>query len=354
MSIRKIALIGAGNGGCAMSGDLTLAGFKVHLTELPRFADKLKPIRERGGLEVTGVARTGFAKLAKVTADIGDALDGATHLLLPLVAMAHEEVVGLCAPHLKDGQVIVLFPGNGGSLLFDKVLRERGLSRNVALVEALTLPYATRLKGPAQVNIHRTIAWNPIAALPGRRSREVAADLKQIYPAFEAWDNVLQVALCNPNIISHPAATLMNLGRIEHSGGEFWLYKEGFTPSVLKVMEALDKEKQSLLTALGMEAPSYWEMGPRVRGISFEEFRARSSKGPFDKDSRYLTEDIPTGVVLMSSLGKMLGVRTPVSDALIALASAVHGRDHLAEGRTVERLGIAGLPAAQLRARLSG
>ena len=88
----------------------------------------------------------------------------------------------------------------------------------------------------------------------------------------------------------------MNLGRIEHSGGEFWLYKEGFTPSVLKVMEVLDREKQSLLTAVGMEAPPYWEMGPRVRGISFEEFRVRSSKGPFDKDSRS-HEAIPTGIV---------------------------------------------------------
>ena len=161
-----LAVIGAGNDGCAMSGDLTLAGFEVHLTEMPRFADKLKPIRERGGLEVTGVARIGFAKLAKVTADIGDALDGATHLLLPLVAMAHEEVAGLCAPHLKDGQVIVLFPRNGGSLLFDKVLRERGLSRNVTLVEALTLPYATRLKGPP-----RSISIGPSPGIPLRRCR---------------------------------------------------------------------------------------------------------------------------------------------------------------------------------------
>jgi opine dehydrogenase len=51
----------------------------------------------------------------------------------------------------------------------------------------------------------------------------------------------------------------------------------------------------------------------------------------------------------MASLGEMLGVPTPTIKSLIHLASVIHGRDYWAEGRTVERLGIAGMSVRELR-----
>ena len=56
--------------------------------------------------------------------------------------------------------------------------------------------------------------------------------------------------------------------------------------------------------------------------------------------------------MLWSSLGEALGVATPLSDACIALAGAVLGRDLLQTGRTLASLGLGGLDAAGLRARL--
>jgi len=73
---------------------------------------------------------------------------------------------------------------------------------------------------------------------------------------------------------------------------------------------------------------------------------------PLGFEHRYLTEDVEIGLVLWSSLGRELGVPTPLSDALIALAGTVLGRDLRATGRTLESLGLAGLDAAALRARL--
>ena len=51
----------------------------------------------------------------------------------------------------------------------------------------------------------------------------------------------------------------------------------------------------------------------------------------------------------MSSLGRAAGVATPVIDGLIALTSAMLGRDFRAEGRNLERLGLAGKSVTEIR-----
>ena len=63
-------------------------------------------------------------------------------------------------------------------------------------------------------------------------------------------------------------------------------------------------------------------------------------EGPFNLDVRHLTEDIPYGLVTFSSLGKMLGVPTPVSDSIIKISEVLLDRDFWSMGRTVEAMGF--------------
>ena len=51
---KNIAVIGAGNGGFAMAGDLTLAGYGINLFELPEFEHNILPVKDSGGIEITG------------------------------------------------------------------------------------------------------------------------------------------------------------------------------------------------------------------------------------------------------------------------------------------------------------
>jgi hypothetical protein len=71
------------------------------------------------------------------------------------------------------------------------------------------------------------------------------------------------------NIIVHPVGAFLNMGCIEQSKGEFWMYKEGLTPSVKKVIYAMDAERSSLFKALGYKPYTYdqvfldcFNMGP--------------------------------------------------------------------------------------------
>ena len=51
----------------------------------------------------------------------------------------------------------------------------------------------------------------------------------------------------------------------------------------------------------------------------------------------------------MSALGAAAGVDTPVIDALVEVVRSMTGKDFVAEARTLERLGLGGMDAPQIR-----
>ena len=349
---KRIAIIGAGNGGTAIAGDLTLAGHECRLFEFKEWADNVTAVVEKGGITVTGVARTGFARVALATTDIKAALDGAALIMVATQAVTHARVAQTIAPLLRDGQAVILWPGSGGTLEVRRIFDERGVKADVLLAEAATFPYCCRrLEGPGTVNIHRIDGpRNQVAALPASRTPDLMAALEGVYDTVAPARSILEPALYNPNIIVHPAGALFNMGRIEHSRGEFWMYKEGITPSVKKIINGMDGERQAIMAALGYTPMTYEQVFTDLFGISVAEFAVASSKGPFSMQDRYVTEDVPMGVTLTASLGRLLGVPTPTYDAIIHIASLVNETDYYRVGRNLANLKLDGLSAPQLNA----
>ena len=72
--------------------------------------------------------------------------------------------------------------------------------------------------------------------------------------------------------------------------------------------------------------------------LDYAEMDTRA-KGPTQVDSRYISEDVPQGLVMLEALGKSLDVATPIVSGLIEIASAALGRDLRAEGRDSGELG---------------
>jgi opine dehydrogenase len=349
-NVGRIAVIGAGNAGHAMAADMALKGFPVRLYELPRFADFIRPVQERGGIELTGVVGEGFAELELITTDIAQALQGVSHIFVVTQALAHEEVAGLCASHLEENQTIILFPGSGGALQVARTLKDQDVAKKVYIAETVTLPYACRIKGPAWVNVPSGPAVREIiAAWPGKDTEAVIEATQAAYPMLWPATHVLETALYNPNILLHPIGVIFNLGRIEYSQGEFWMYKEGFTPSVMKLLKALEKERVAMLRALGVEPMSFEAYYTYRYQKPWSDFAAVASKGPASAKTRYISEDIPIGMVLWASLGEMLGIPTPTARALIHVSSVIHDTDYWSGGRTMEKLGLADMTAEELK-----
>lgn len=359
----KIAILGTGHGGKAAAADMTLAGHTVNLFESPEFKENLVPIREKGGIRLSGVGRTGFARLNAVTSNIVEALDGAELVVAVVPAFGHKPLARLCGPHLKEGQTVVLNPGSTlGSLEFLATLRETGIKTRISIGDLHTLTYATRGEG-ADVRIMLEVRKLWLAAFPATETPAVLGKFRQLYPVVEAGKNILDVGLNNGNPMAHPGPALLNAGRVEYSGGEFYHYKEGITPHVANIVQAIDEERMALCRALGYMAMPTTErmflMGYGVTKSSYYEAYTTSPvfcgenpiKGPHSVMDRYYVEDTTYGCVTWSSLGKQIGVGTPTIDAVIHLISVLHGKDYFAQGeRTLDRFGLGGLSVDQLNA----
>jgi len=351
MSKKNICIIGAGNGGTAIAGDMTLAGHECRLFEFGEYAKNIQPVIEQGGIKVTGIARTGFAKLELATLDTASAVKGADVIMVTTQALAHERVARELSPHLVDGQAVILWPGSGGTLAVRHVWDELGMDKRVLLAEGVTFPYCCRcLEGPGTVNIHRVDGPDMLfSALPAGDTAKAIAALEGTYAeVVKPARSILEPALYNVNIIVHPVGAILNMGRIEYSKGEFYMYKEGITPSVKKVIYSMDAERSALFEKLGYKPYTYDEVFKDCFNMTVAEFAKTSSKGPFSMQDRYVTEDIPMGATLTVSLARKAGVVTPTYDSMICLASIVNERDYYSEGRNLDNLGLSDLTIEQI------
>jgi opine dehydrogenase len=353
----RYTVIGAGHGGRAMAAHLALMGFRVTLYN--RTAEHLAAIKARSGIELKSYegGPHGFAEFALVTSDMGEALREAEIIMAVLPSSAHADIARQCAPHLHDGQTVVLNPGRtGGALEFAKVLHDRGCTADVTVAEAETLIYLSRSEGPAESRIFRIKDAVPLAALPATRTEMVLEALEPAYPQFIHGVNVLHTGLNNMGAVFHPALTLLNAGRIESTRGEFQFYIDGVTPAVGRVLEVLDRERVTVASALGIRAQTgleWLKMAYDTTGVDLTEAihnqpGYRGIMAPRTLHHRYLIEDVPMSLVPIAALGKRYGVSVRGMESIITLACISHRTEFSRRGRTLDKMGIEGLSVSEL------
>ena len=348
----RIAIIGAGHGGCAAAADLGRQGFPVRLWA--RGDHTLAPLRARGGVELTGELGEHFVPIDVMTTDLGEAVRDAAVVMLCIPTQAHGDVAARLASRLTSEQIVLATPGHTG-LLIPGALRANGVERPL-VAETATLPYICRMDGPARVRITRKASTLPFAVFPGREMARVRPAVERILPAIRPVENVLANIFPYANAIHHPPATLCNAGRIEATGGDYCHYHDGITPAVGRLIDTLDGERRAVGAALGVRVVPFVEhffrMGytteaARDAGIAYEAFHQsapdRWIRAPRSLEHRFLDEDVPYGLVPLSELGRLGGVPTPTIDHMIHLAQVATGIDYRATGLTLERMGLAGI-----------
>lgn len=359
VKVERIAVLGAGNAGHAAAADLTLAGYDVNLFEVPELRRSIEPILERGGIEIQGVAREGFAKVRLVTTNIKEAVQNADLIMITVPSSYHTKFAELCAPHLENGQIVVLNPGHtGGALEFAKKFRDLGVKTDIKIAETMTLTYVCRIVEPAKVkvfHVHKKILFS---AFPSKDTWEAHDAFKELYPNTLAAKNVMETGLTNTGAILHPAGMVMNAGWIERTKGDFLFYVDGITPSVARVVEAVDAERMNLMRAFGLRPVSfpelYFEGGytPVKASTTFEALQStvadRQLRAPSFLTHRYVDEYVKCGLVPMVEIGDLIGVNVPTMKALIHLSCTMNNVNYWAEGRTLERMGVPRVDIASL------
>jgi opine dehydrogenase len=352
----RVTVLGGGAGGHAVAAEAVWAGHAVTLAELPEFAGALAPLHATRTIEVLGRGSEPMAaKLDAISSDVGDAVRGADLIFIVAPCFGHEPMSQAAAPHLRHGQSIVFLGEGSGALVLRKVLREAGIRRDLLVGETNSLPYAARLRGPGRVQATRKRGGTLLAALPGRRTAELISRVKPLWPAMAPATNVLETILVNFNAIDHVPAVVCNAGTLETRTTPCLLWGEGASPSVARVIEAVDDEILAIRAALGFADRTPYRDFLVAQGLldaprptTYDALRNSALAasvfhcGPQALQFRYITEDVPYALVLASSIGAEIGVDTPVIDGLIAIASAMLGRAFRDEGRTLATLGLAG------------
>ncbi|HEY9064893.1 MAG TPA: NAD/NADP octopine/nopaline dehydrogenase family protein [Burkholderiaceae bacterium] len=352
----NIAILGGGHGCYAAAADLSEAGHEVRLWR--RDAAALQPVRDTGCIVLKDADGAREVRIARATAEIGEALAGAQLIVVPLPATAQADIARLIAPHLVDGQVVFLPPGTFGSVVMARLVREAGSTAEVAWAESGTLPYLARKHGEREVNVTMRAVRLPTGVYPARRADHALAVIREVYPSVHGCGDALSGALMNAGPIIHPPLMVMNAAPLQHF--ERWdIHNEGTQPAVRAVTDRLDRERIAVREALGYGAPHYpladhyandrWMYGDAhkrlVQSGDWRETIALHSH-------RYVTEDTELGLAFLASVARWAGVEAPIAQGLLAIVGGFLGRDLRHGPRTLEALGLAPLSRQALQQRL--
>ena len=220
--------------------------------------------------------------------------------------------------------------------------------------------YAGRRVAPNRVWVNRIKVTMRIAALLPERTADVVRKLREPWPGrIISGENILELTLSNAAWYIHPPLVIFNASRIEFDKGRFSMARDGgMVPSFgvtspTKLMDKLDEEIRAVMAAWGLntEFPPFYPEGSEVarpteaeiEGFAINEvpgnLEAGHGMGPITFDHRYLTEEVPYGLVPVHYLGRLIGVSTPMVDATITLSGLLMNVDYLEEGLTLKKLG---------------
>jgi len=325
----RIAIFGAGAIGLGLAAYWLSKGNKPVLVSLSgrgreRFGET--PRLKADG-RVNGEWSIAFASAA-------DALQDAEFVIVAQQLAGHNAAVDALATFLKPGQT-VLFSGalSFMSSRLATLLGERGIE--VAIAGLPVPPINARMTGEREVFVSRIQPKLEFFT----RADKIEAIQPLIARAFPDanFDGLAPLAgadLNNINPIAHYPNALCNFTRIEN--GESWKAYAGYTEHVVRLIDGVDAERQAIAAALGIgtrSLASYLGEWNGMEGASFAEIsrsiieRGLSPNGPTDLGTRYVSEDVPFGLVPLETLARAQGIATPLITAGIDIFCALYATD---------------------------
>lgn len=358
----RIAVLGTGRQLHAFSAYLGSNGYDVSVVSRePEIADA---IATEGGIAITGLD-TDFVEIdpENATTDVAAGIRGRDLVIVADLAADHEYFFEELSGHLEDGQTIFIGTDNYGCLKAHNLLDRSAV--DIRIAGSSQAQFTGRSHEPGTVNITGMKSELPIAAIPATDTRAAQDLLNPLFDPdthYREARNVFELNLSNLNVAAHTVIGMFNLTHMDR--GDDWLfYSEGITPAVERLFEAFDEERLELASKLDVDTdpiPTIVDnMYDEVEGETLMELLGespihRESAGPKTLEYRYITEDVPYGLVPLASLCHEIGISCPTFDALVHLYSVGTGRAFREEGTTVDDLGLQGLSAAEMLSLVEG
>lgn len=359
---RIVVVVGCGNAGHALAGEMAARGARVRMLELTAPNEALANLQE--SLSVIVEETNGNSAQYQIESagdDAQELLDGADFVLVAVPAFAHRSVAEKTAAYIPAKALMVLFTAGLGSQEWLAALLGQGRDLDYPIVETSTLPYAARLAGPSTVRMILRLQYFSAAAFPGSRRPDAEKRFTGLFPQARFSRTILEPCLRNVNGVIHPPVVLLNASRVEDRNATSWkIWQTGVTPAIAGIIEQVDAERLAIAKSFGLDlspiAIEQSDMGYGRRGSILETLTTASVlaeiDGPTSMKHRFLTEDVPYFLAMLIDLARLAGVPCETMTAIARLAGAIHSCDWLAEGRNLRSLGLAPSGPASLLAHL--
>lgn len=344
----KVSVIGCGNVGVAIAADLSIGGHDVTMVKTSTVNEGVFEKIEKNGnrvlLKENGQYKT--ATIGRLTHSL-EGLSRADVIIMTIQSTYHESVIKEMGKYLNDGQIVIVICSYMSAYYFRKHCRA------MPIIAETTGPYLEGrierddVEGEIVFRVGCRLSRSPMSVFPRERSEECMDKVLRLYRGFSNDYSPVESALLNPNMVLHTVGSIMSIPRIEYSKGNFCMYREAYArgnDATLQLMMGLDEEKKKVLVKLGYRPVDIFEAGGFL-GDPIKSFYAYSESpdraiSPTSVKSRYITEDVPQGLVLLESIAHMIGVEIPIASSLITITEAALGCDFRSEGRTIQRLGV--------------
>lgn len=356
MSDPVFAVCGAGRAGAALAADMSLMGYDVNLFELEEFRVNIKPIMEKGGIDLSGKTQSGkigFAKLHMITTDPEKAIEDADLIMITSPAFGHEAFFEAIFPYLRDEQIVMISTGYWASLRLASFLKETDAFEKITLAEANIMPYLSD-KDENKVQIFNVKQDIKLATFPGNRSSKIFDIIKLVYPQHKRVPNVLWTNFAPGNTGAHAPLLLPIAGIPFDRYRGCKLYGEA-TLCGAKLVEAFDRERMKIARALGCDVETTFEWFRKAYGYDGSDIAEALRKSPHA--DRYIPaerlkgvagEDLTHFYVPASRIGDSLGIATPLIKGMVEVMQVMLDVNYWKTGITLKQLGFDGLTAEQI------
>jgi len=347
---------GAGRAGAAIAADAALMGFKVNLFELDSFEENIRPIMEKGGVELSGKTQSGkvgFAKLNRITTDPEKAVKDADLIMVSAPAFGHEAFFETISPYLRDEQCVMFNTGYWASLRCANFLKEKRAFERITLAEANIMPYLCDKEGN-KVHIFNVKQDIKLATFPGNRESRTFDIIKLVYPQHKRVPNVLwtNFAPGNPSVHATLLLPIAGIPFDRYRGCK--LYAEA-TLCGVRLVEAFDKERIKIAKTLDCDVETTFEWFQKTYGYKGSDIGEALRKSPHAE--RYIPAERLQGVVMedlayfyvpASRIADSLGIATPLIKGIIEVMGVMLNTNYWEKGITLEQLGFVGLTVEQI------
>lgn len=347
----QVGIVGAGSIAFGTAAFLEQQGHRVTLWSPS--GERTKALAKGEALVAQGAVEGTFHPTAAPSAEA--LVAGAEVIVIALPAYGHKAVLDAIAPYIRPEQTVIISShASFGALYLSRLLAARGLV--VPIVAWGTTVVTGRQSSPTSVNVNTLRKKVDLATLPASRSADGLAVCQTLFgDRFVDRQSLMAIALSNLNPQNHMGIALGNMTRMER--GETWSQGQNVTPNVGRLLEALDLERIAIATELGLDVRTIYQhfhLSFHVPISSISQMNqemhdaGNGGIGPTTADSRYVTEDVPFGLVMTAKLGRLAGRPAELHECGVKIFSAMYGRDFTAENNLLSALDLESVTLSEL------